>query len=266
MPLPRLVRFVSVAFVVAALSAAGLAWFALDTVQITVSLVPGMSTASEPSRRLLTVADDTLTEVRATLDVVGSVTDDIGTSADETADVLEGIEGLLSERIPEALTAIEASMPALIDTAAVIDDTMGTLAIIGVPYNPDVPFDTALREVETQLEGLPEVVAEQGSSLAAIVPVVRTSGQDVARLSDHLVAIDEDLAAAQLTLEDYEQAIVDLEQIALVGDDVARFIPFARVGTVIMALAGIALGLGGWSLAGRLAHPAPMPVVERLPD
>src|SRR5665811_1402950 len=124
MSLFRLIRFLSAAFVVASLSAASLAWFALDTLAVTASLVPGMGSASEPSRRLLEVADETLTEVRATLDVVTTVTDEVGATTDETADVLDGITGLLSHRIPEALTAIEASMPALIETAAVIDDTM----------------------------------------------------------------------------------------------------------------------------------------------
>lgn len=247
-----IIRIASLSFGIAFSAAALVAWYTLDAVQATATLAPVVSDASTPTRTLIEAGDDTLTEVRAALALANDVVVDVGGSAGETADSLDEVAALMSEQIPGALSTLEESMPALIDTAAVIDDTMGALALLGVPYDPAIPFDTALRDVRDTLDGLPEAVEEQGAALSGLVPVVRSGGSDIAALGIHIEVIDLSLASAQEALDDYRRTVSGLDRVAGAGADLARYVPAMRAASVVMGLAGLVTGGAGWVLAGRV--------------
>ena len=147
--------------------------------------------------------------------------------------------------------------PALIDTANVIDNTMSALSFIGVDYDPDEPLDEALREVEAQLEGLPETISDQGARIGALVDDIRLTGTETGLISGRLDAIDAGLADAATTIDDYRQAIDDLGLVGDVGTDIAAAIPAARVALLVLALSGVALAIIGWKVAGRFEAVEP---------
>ncbi|MGH8911209.1 MAG: hypothetical protein ACRDVD_01755 [Acidimicrobiia bacterium] len=246
-----MIRFASACVAAVSLSAAVLGWMGLAAVEASAALAPGVGRATGPTQDLLTAAEDALAEVRSTLTVVASVTDDVSVSTGQAADALEGIAELTSERIPDALAAVESSMPALIETASVIDNTMQTLARVGIPYNPEVPFDDALRDLQAELDGLPEAISDQGANLEALLPQIRTSGEEAGELADHIVAIDASLGDAQAALGEYDATVSDLETAARAGADLAGVVVPGRVAVIILAVAGVGLGLAGWSLADR---------------
>ncbi|HJR92689.1 MAG TPA: hypothetical protein VJ938_09635 [Acidimicrobiia bacterium] len=252
MPVPAMIKLGSVALVIASLVGAFVGWVALSAVWASASLTPGAGDAAASARQLLAAADQTLTEVRSTLEVVGSVTDEVATQTGVAADTLDEVAVLTSERIPNALAAVESSLPALVDTAAVLEDTMQALSIIGIAYDPAVPFDQALVELQTELEGLPEAVAAQGANLAELVPDVRRMGEETAGLNDHLAAIDGSLGDAQAAVAEFGATIDDMEESTRLGASLVGVIPAARVATIVLGAAGILLGVVAWRLADRL--------------
>ena len=256
MPVPAMIKLGSVALVIASLVGAFVGWVALSAVWASASLTPGAGDAAASARQLLAAADQTLTEVRSTLEVVGSVTDEVATQTGVAADTLDEVAVLTSERIPNALAAVESSLPALVDTAAVLEDTMQALSIIGIAYDPAVPFDQALVELQTELEGLPEAVAAQGANLAELVPDVRRMGEETAGLNDHLAAIDGSLGDAQAAVAEFGATIDDMEESTRLGASLVGVIPAARVATIVLGAAGILLGVVAWRLADRLVAVA----------
>ncbi len=61
--------------------------------------------------------------------------------ASDTADVM-------TTTLPDSVTAVLDALPGLISTAAVLDRTLSALSVVGVDYDPEVPLDEALTELE----------------------------------------------------------------------------------------------------------------------
>lgn len=248
-----LVRLGAVVVAVASLAAGIGGWVALDVVDATVALAPDLRRVGEPSSDLIEGADATLEEVRVSLMTVGDIADRVADSSGDAADVLAEVARLSTGRIPETLEALQEGLPALVDTAAVIDDTMRTLGVLGVEYRPQVPLDEAFEEVETQLQGLPDSIRAQGTELEALAEEIRAAGDDTALLTERIDTIEQNLADAQATMDDYDAAVGSLNRLTELGERVGSLMPVGRVSLVIMALTGLALGATGWQLANRLA-------------
>lgn len=247
-----LVRIGAIVLAIATLVAAIGGWVGLDVIETSLTLAPEVSEAGEPSRGLIAVVDETLDEVRAGLQTLESITDRVVASTEEAADVLDEVATLSTGRIPDALASLEAALPALIETAAVIDNTMRTLSVLGVDYQPQVPLDEAFGEVQTQLEGLPETISQQGQSLHTLVEEMRSTGTETELLSSQIDTIERNLADTQLTLNDYRGAVDNLGRLAELSDQIERSIPVGRVALAVLAVSGLILGAIGWNLGGRL--------------
>lgn len=256
MLITTLIRAGSILLALATLSAVTAGWVALNVLDAALTITPTLSTAASPSEDLLASVDDTLTELRTTLEVVASITDSVAASTSDVVVVVEEVADLSTGQIPAALSSLEASLPALIDTADVIDSTMRTLSIFGVQYEPAMPLDDAFREVQTQLEGLPETIAEQGVRLEALVSEIEQTGIETGTLSSRVLAIEENLMDAQSTIADYRVAIGGLTGLAGTESRISTAIPIARVSLVVLALSGLALAGIGWAIGGRLRPDA----------
>lgn len=247
-----LVRIGSAVVAVATLVAAVGGWVGLDIIQASLSIAPEVEEMEEPSRGMIESIDGTLEEVRVGLQTLESITSQVAESTEDVAEVVDEVAALSTGRVPETLAALDEALPALIDTAAVIDSTMRTLSVLGVDYSPQVPLDEAFADVQEQLDGLPESISRQGESLAALVGELRDTGTETELLSGQIDSIERSLAETQLTLEDYDIAIGNLSELSVVSDRIDASIPVARVALVILAISGLLIGMIGWTLARRL--------------
>lgn len=247
-----LLRIASVVVFLSTLAAAVGGWVGLGIVESALALAPELGRAAEPSENVVDAVDETLEEVGSGLRTLGSITDQVASSTDEAADVVEEIADLSSGRIPDALSSLEAALPALIDTAAVIDDTMRTLSILGIDYRPQVPLDEAFSDVQTQLDDLPETLRLQGENLDTLGGEMRSTGAETSLLTDQIHGIEESLAETQLTLDEYAVALEGLGQLAEHTDRIHAALPLGRAALAVLAASGLILGLVGWALSNRL--------------
>ena len=119
---------------------------ALRTADDTVAIVASM--VDQLVNSLATVAD-------AALDSIATI--------DDAESGLHKLAEITGEDVPRIVESLQEAMPALIQVADVIDGTLGTLSIVGVPYDPDVPFDESLAGVAESIENLPEQVRQQAA-------------------------------------------------------------------------------------------------------
>lgn len=248
-----LVRIGSVVLAIATVFAAIGGWVALDIIEASVAVAPELQAAGDPSRGMVEAVDGTLDEIREGLQTLESITERVAASTGEVADVVDEVATLSTGRIPDTLASLEEALPALIDTAAVIDSTMRTLRVLGVDYRPQVPLDEAFSDVQSQLDGLPEEITTQGENLRSLVEELRTSGTETEVLSTQIDTIERSLAETQVTLTDYGSALESLDRLAEVSDQIDAALPIGRVALGVLALSGLALGAIGWNLASRLS-------------
>jgi hypothetical protein len=248
-----LIRLASVLLVVIALASGLVAWVGLAAIEVSTALTPGSAQAVA----LITTADGALGEARAALSVAADAGDRINQSAEDVAVAVADVAVLTREQIPLALAAVENSLPALVDTAAVIDNTMTALSFLGVPYDPEVPMDEAIEALGDELDGLPEAIAEQGSALDSMVPEILGVGSELELLAGHMEAMTASLDQAQAVIGDYRETVEANASAIDAASALPGLIPWARAAVVVGVLAGIGLGTAGLALAGRVpARPA----------
>lgn len=127
------------------------------------------------STEALRTADDTVAIVASVVErlagslvaVEDAAVDSIAT-LDDAENGLSKLAEISGEDLPRIVESLQEAMPALIQVADVIDGTLGTLSIVGVPYDPDVPFDESLAGVAESIENLPEQVREQAALIEEV--------------------------------------------------------------------------------------------------
>jgi methyl-accepting chemotaxis protein len=123
----------------------------------------------------LRTADDTVAIVVSIVDqLAGSLAavedaalDSIST-LDDAENGLNKLAEISGEDLPRIIDSLKEAMPALIQVADVIDGTLGALSFVGVPYDPDVPFDESLSGIADSIDDLPEQVRHQADLIEEV--------------------------------------------------------------------------------------------------
>ncbi|MFP3881837.1 MAG: hypothetical protein ACLFRT_14105 [Actinomycetota bacterium] len=161
----------------------------------------------------------------------------LGTVLEETAEVAgEGVADSLE-------TAVE-TLPGLISTGNVIDNTMRALSFVGVDYDPDVPLDESLADLEASLAPLPDQIRDQ----VALLEDVQTDLEDIAddgrELSAVLLEARLDMMAAERVLRSAKaNATAAAERIDEIEAGVDPYDTLARVVVVAASLVLLAASL-----------------------
>lgn len=169
--------------------------------------------------------------------------------------VLDATAALTEDELAGSLAAVEGTLPALIDVAAVIDRTLSALSSVpfGPDYDPDEPFDDSLRSIQRELDGLPEALQDQ----AELVREASSSLGEVKRgtlsIADDIGELEDALREASVLLADYSTTASDARELVERSDrDLQGELRLARVlavalGLTMMAANAAPLGVG-WLL------------------
>lgn len=204
--------------------------------------------STEVTRRALTTVGETTTVVDAVFDDVAGSLRDVQTTLADTSITLTSasavtgnLTGVVTEEIPASIDAIRASLPALIDTAAVIDSTMRGLALVGVDYDPSVPLDESVAEIDARLAAVPDLLRTQQETLTSVTGDLGRFSSSMIGLSDDVGSIRVRLAEASNALDDYTSIVAD--STALLDDlesGLATGVGLVRLSIVVLALGLIA--------------------------
>jgi methyl-accepting chemotaxis protein len=168
---------------------------------------------------------------RSTARALGSVS----AIVDETSEVLGG-------DLADGIEAAVESLPAISDTARVIDRTMRALSLVGVNYDPEVPLDVSLTDLEESLRPIPEQLRSQIALLESVQGDVDQIASEAGAHAAVLLEARIDMMEAERVLES-TSANVDaaVEGIASLEADIETYDTLARVVVIAATLTLLAV-------------------------
>jgi chromosome segregation ATPase len=173
----------------------------------------------------LRLTQSMVTEVNEGLNTVQLTAENLGQTLEDTRPLLQQISQVASEEVPESLEALQENMPAMLEVAAAVDDTLSTLnnfridrTILGIPfqydlgidYDPEVPFAESVAQLERSLDGLPEELRALEEDIDVTDENVQIISGNVTEIADNLSNINESVADIDPLLDDYMATVVEI--------------------------------------------------------
>jgi ABC-type transporter Mla subunit MlaD len=199
----------------------------------------------------LAAAGTVLATTTEAVDVIDGVLDDTAAALSSMEDTLQGgqegmeeaaalaagLGTLVTEEVPEALDGVLASMPALVDTARVIDRTMRALSLVGVDYDPEVPLDQSISGIEQTLEPLPEQLRAQQAALEGLSASMAAMAASLGDLSTQVAALGDGLSDASGLIDEYRASVGDVSAVVeSARSSLATQLRWARALLVLLCL------------------------------
>ena len=174
----------------------------------------------------LTVISKTLTIADQTVEDTAAVLDNVVKSSQSTAQALESIRPAIQELnsvvsmdLPASLEAIRNAMPGVEQASHIIDSTLRKLASfqwstiipivnhelsfgLGIDYDPPVPLDVSVAQVNAALAGMPDQLEGVQADLQATNQSLGDTAIDVRQAGESAEAISRDLHATSQALEE----------------------------------------------------------------
>ncbi len=252
--------------------AVGIVVTAVAAVVYAISVGPWFATLGDSlavSARALDAVDQTIEVIDESLGIfeetlvgVDGVFNQTEASLEEVSAVVLSTAILLSEDIPDQVTAIQAAMDGLIDTANVVDGILGALSFVGVDYNPAVPLDEALVDVNTELGELGGTLSDNADDLFSLTVSLNRLTEEIGSTSNSLAGITGQLEESRSLIAEYQLTSGDA-QILLeeASTRLAGQVWIIRIlGVALLVFLGIALSAVWW--LGRSLRPAGAVAIE----
>lgn len=199
----------------------------------------------------LDVADNALEILTESLDTAAAATGHAAASSQTVAAAVSQTVVIVGEELPMSIEAIRDAMPGLIEASNVIDNTLSGLALLGVPYNPEVPLDQAFAELDRQLAPLPEGLRDNADIIANLIPEAdgfyRETVVLTAQVEKMRISVDE----ARSVIDDYRSQRARLDTV--VQETATGLDRSALLARLLVVLGGTlaAIAMGGLILTGR---------------
>lgn len=234
---------ISVAAVVAGVAIAGIGGWA-----VTAGTSAALGTLDLTAEALVaaddgvTVATSAVDAVADTLDEAGAALFAAGVALADAAPLIDDAAETLGTDVADAVDSALDTLPALIEVGAIIDNTLGALGFVtGNRYDPEVPLDEALTDLQTALAPIPDELRLQADQLAAANESTVAIAEGLQRTATEIVEVRRALEDASDLLEGY--GTTTAEALAL-ADSVAGDIRALRVPAIAaVVLIGLILAV-----------------------
>jgi hypothetical protein len=238
--------------VVVALTGAVVGWILIgsvgqtvvDTVGVTKRVLVGVSDSTR-------VVDEVFSDVAGSLRSVQTTLSDSSLTLTRASSVTGNLGAIVTEQVPDSVDAVRDALPALIDTAGVIDSAMRGLAFFGVNYESEVPLNESLVAIDRRLAEIPVLLRAQQGTLADVAADLGDFSSDALTISDDVGSIRVRLAEAATVLAGYDSIVADsrelLEELESTANNGVAFfrvvVTLLALGIAVTQTAPIALGL-----------------------
>lgn len=241
---------------VAGVVAAGFAWVVLGT-------------AADASIRSLELASDVIDSVGGTVISVDAVLDDVSdglrTTQQSVADasvtltqlsaLTSNLAELVGEDVPDSLDSVRASLAPIQATAGLLDGTLTALSFLGVDYDPEVPLDEAIDDLDARLAEIPQRLRDQAPLIDSAAESLSGFGGDTLTIAQDLSDLRTLLSEASFTFGSYRETVTEADALlADVESAVGSRLTALRVAIVVLGL-GLAttqtvpIAFGWWLLS-----------------
>lgn len=238
----RVLMVAGVVGLIGSLIAGVVGWFVVARAQETVaaSVVPvtrvvgNLSETIEASQVIVERTTETVESIenatRSTVRTLRSVGEVLG----ETASIAE-------VEVVDSLESAVDALPGLISTGRIIDRTMRALSFVGVDYDPDLPLDVALAELQSSLAPLPNQVRRQVELLEEVQLNLDEIADDARELTGVLFETRLDMLDTERVLTSAARnAAAAAESVGTVESEIERLGGLGRVMVIAVTLALLA--------------------------
>lgn len=172
----------------------------------------------------LLLTQEMVSDINEGLATVETTADNAAVALNNTGPLLRQISSVTSEEVPETLETVQESIPALLEVATTIDETLYVLSdfqidrsVLGIPlrwdlginYDPEVPFAASVDQLGNSLEGLPSQLRGLQTYADVTEENINTIGRDMLAIADNLSAINESVGELDPLLDDYLATVTD---------------------------------------------------------
>ncbi len=238
----RLLVVVGVVGLVGALVAGIVGWVVVERARETAAVSIG------PVTRVVGNIAETIEASQVIVERTTEILESIENATRSTVRTLRSVSEVLGEtaaltegEVVDSLESAVSALPGLISTSRVIDRTMRALSFVGVDYDPDVPLDVALTELQISLAPLPGHVRRQ-------VELLESVKTDIDEIADDARGLTGVLFEARLDMLDTERVLASaarnatstVESVEAIETEVDRLGGLGRVLVVAATLALLA--------------------------
>lgn len=160
---------------------------------------------------------------------------------DSVSTLIEDTSDLAGGEVADSLEAAVETLPGLISTSRVIDNTMRALSFVGVDYDPEVPLDQSLTDLETSLAPLPDQIRDQVGAVSQISADLDRIAEDGRELSGVLLEARLDMLDTERVLRSANaSAQAAIASVSEIESEIDTYDTLAHIVVVAVALALLA--------------------------
>ncbi len=197
----------------------------------------------------LEIAEETLSVVVESSERLGTSIDGMGGMVGEVSAAVRDTADLLAEDLPGDIEAIRRALDGVVDTANVVDGVLGALSFLGVPYDPEVPMDEALIDVDARIAAMSPRLRAQGVRMLEVAAGVDDFGAAASGLGEDLAALAESVEGSRRLLGHYQQSIdTALSSVATARSDLGTVRTWLRLIVIVGAFLGLLANSAIWWL------------------
>ena len=219
----------------------------------------------------LVVAHESLGRAEATMRSLQTTIAGASQAITDTLPALDRVGALVGEDIPTTITSTRSALASAQETARVADGLLSTISqfrLIGAElYDPDVPLNIAIGQVDASLKGLPESLANVQGDLRQTAGSLGKINAQIGSMAGNLDDIGASMTKADSVITNYQDIIGELRgQAAEVRRALPGWLSGIRLGISLMLLwlgiAQIGLLTQGWELVQRSRAAPPTQLVD----
>lgn len=177
----------------------------------------------------------------AAIESIESATRSTSSTLESVSQVVGDTADLVGVGVADSIDSAVDSLPALVDTGRIIDGTMRTLSLVGVDYDPEIPLDESLEQLEDSLRPLPDQLRDQVVLLGEVQDDIEQIASDADSLAAILLQARIDLTEVEEILESAAVNAADAAgTVEEIRSDVATYDTLARIVVVAVTVALLA--------------------------
>ena len=216
-------KVIGYTFIVAAIlglifSLAGIVMVWVVRTPLTANLVSTfdlIDTTLEATSSGLTIVDDTLTNTISDLISIENTVQTAGRGIDDSVPMVESLSVLMSENIPQAISATQTGLSTLQDAAGTLESTLQLITSIPfLPiegYDPDVSFSAALEEVSQSLDAIPQSLSEMDNPMNTTEGNLIMLGAQINIIARNISDLQDSFYEIQLVFDQYQEVISEVQ-------------------------------------------------------
>ena len=176
-----------------------------------ISTIDLIDTTLEATSSGLTIVDDTLTNTISDLTSIENTVHTAGRGIDDSVPMVEALSVLMSENIPQAISATQTGLSTLQDAAGTLESTLRLITSIPfLPiegYDPDISFSAALEEVSQSLDAIPQSLSEMDNTMIATKGNLIMLGAQINIIARNISDLQDSFYEIQLVFDQYQEVI-----------------------------------------------------------